>query len=56
MPDHNVDVFGTFTISTGINNIGANQSQDRIYDLSGNVIRHKKKGIYIINGKKILIK
>ena len=56
MPDHNVNVFGTFTISTGINNIGANPSQDRIYDLSGNVIRHKKKGIYIINGKKILIK
>ena len=28
----------------------------RIYDLSGNVIQHARKGINIINGKKVLIK
>ena len=56
MPDHDVDVYGTFTVSTGINNVKSIFGEERIYDLSGNVILHTRKGINIINGKKVLIK
>ena len=56
MPDHDVDVYGTFTASTGINNVKSISGEERIYDLSGNVIQHARKGINIINGKKVLIK
>ena len=56
MPDHDVDVYGTFTVSTGINNVKSISGEERIYDLSGNVIQHARKGINIINGKKVLIK
>lgn len=56
MPDHDVDVYGTFTIYTGINNIKSDSGDERIYDLSGNVIKQTRKGINIINGKKVLIK
>ena len=56
MPDHDVDVYGTFTVSSGINNVKSISGEERIYDLSGNVIQHARKGINIINGKKVLIK
>ena len=56
MPDHDVDVYGTFTVSTGINNVKSISGEEKIYDLSGNVIQHARKGINIINGKKVLIK
>ena len=56
MPNHDVDVYGTFTVSSGINNVKSISGEERIYDLSGNVIQHARKGINIINGKKVLIK
>ena len=56
MPNHDVDVYGTFKVSTGINNVKSISGEERIYDLSGNVIQHARKGINIINGKKVLIK
>ena len=56
MPNHNVEVYGTFSIFTGINSIKSESNNEKIYDLSGNVTKTHKKGIYIVNGKRILIK
>jgi len=56
MPDHNVEVYGTFTISTGINSVKSESNIEKVYDLSGNRMIHTKKGINIINGKKIMIR
>ena len=55
MPDHDVDVYGSF-ISTGIYIFKSNSGKERKNNLSGIVIKHVKKGINIINGKKVLIK
>ena len=48
-------------VVTGIDDIKAaadkdNNSDGVIYDLSGRVVTNPQKGIYIVNGKKILIK
>ena len=56
MPDHNVDVYGTFTTSTGISSVKSEPNSEKIYDLSGKAIKHTKRGFNIINGKKIFIK
>lgn len=43
--------------STGIENVTVNDScEDYIYDLQGNKLSTQKKGVNIINGKKIFIK
>ena len=42
---------------TGIQSTISNPMQSkRIYDLSGRVVEHPTKGIYISNGKKFLVK
>lgn len=56
MPDHDVNVYGTFETTTSIVNIKADTMDSRIYNISGKILRKPQKGINIINGKKVLIK
>lgn len=42
--------------TTGIDNIEIESNTNAIYDLQGHRVTHMKKGIYIINGKKIQVK
>lgn len=41
---------------TGISDIASSQSNDAAYDLSGRRVVAPKKGLYIVNGKKVVIK
>ena len=43
--------------TTGIFSISGISEQDEIYDMQGRKVEHvSKKGLYIINGKKVVIK
>lgn len=48
----------TFDTSTGIDEVRSKKEDVRgdIYDLSGRRVTHPTKGIYIVGGKKIVIK
>ncbi len=47
----------TFTTPTGVNDILCTPSNEAIYDLSGRRIAGKsQKGVYVIGGKKVLVK
>lgn len=39
---------------TGIENVNVNDNQEVIYDLNGHRVSKAQKGVYIINGKKVL--
>jgi hypothetical protein len=60
MPADDVTVTVTFKVSTGIQNVSVeNDSLENatIYDLNGRRVENPtKKGIYIVNGKKVVIK
>ena len=43
-------------LSTGINSIGADTNADVIYNMQGMRVNQADKGVYIINGKKIVVK
>lgn len=46
-----------FGVSTGIDTIGNQPAQEQtVYDLSGRRVEHAGKGLYIVNGKKVMIK
>ena len=48
-------VFGDET--TGINNVNANVNENQeVYDLQGRRVAQPTKGLYIVNGKKVLVK
>ena len=54
MPAENIVVTGSFTqVETGIATV-EEQGTAVIYDLSGRRVTHPTKGIYIINGKKVV--
>ena len=46
--------------STGVDSINAQDSEenadDKVYDLQGRRVANPVKGIYIVNGKKVLMK
>ena len=42
--------------TTGINNVVTTMQQDGIYSLSGQRVMQPSKGLYIVNGKKVIIK
>ena len=42
--------------TTGINNVVSTMQQDGIYSLSGQRVMQPSKGLYIVNGKKVIIK
>jgi hypothetical protein len=43
-------------LSTGINSIGEDTNADVIYNMQGMRVNQADKGVYIINGKKIVVK
>ena len=52
-----IDVILVVTAETGINELnGENEKVKTIYDLQGRKVENPTKGIYIIDGKKVLIK
>ena len=66
MPAHDVAIYGTFEIETGITHILGDVENVDIYDINGKMLLHgvsvkdiREKlgyGLYIINGKKVMIK
>ena len=42
--------------TTGIGNVNVNLNDNTIYDLQGRRVENPTKGIYIVNGKKVVIK
>ena len=46
----------TFTSATGIDTINAAVSAGKVYNLSGQQVQKAQKGIYIIGGKKMVVK
>ena len=50
-----IDVILEVAVSDGIENVVINENSV-IYDLTGRKVNNATKGIYIINGKKVLIK
>lgn len=49
-------VFDFDGVTTGVENIEVNADNQVIYDLSGRRVAKAGKGLYIINGKKVLVK
>lgn len=41
---------------TGIQNATVNNAAEKVYDLQGRRVQNAQKGLYIINGKKVLVK
>jgi hypothetical protein len=57
MPAADVTVTVTFKNATGINSIAADKLENAtIYTISGQRVEKAQKGLYIINGKKVVIK
>ena len=66
MPAHDVAIYGTFEIETGITHILGDVENVDVYDINGKMLLHgvsvkdiREKlgyGLYIINGKKVMIK
>ena len=57
MPAKAVTVSATFKNATGINSIAADKLENAtIYTISGQRVEKAQKGLYIINGKKVVIK
>ena len=57
MPADAVTVTVTFKNATGINSIAADKMNDAtIYTISGQRVEKAQKGLYIINGKKVVVK
>lgn len=42
--------------ATGINNVNVNENDNRFYDLMGRRVAQPQQGLYIVNGKKVIIK
>ena len=40
----------------GIESVNVNAAEDNIYDLQGRQVAQPQKGLYIVNGKKVVIK
>ena len=58
MPEANVDVYVTYTPTTGISTVktDADTKDAVIYDLQGRRVMQPTKGLFIVNGKKVVIK
>ena len=42
--------------TTGISNVNVNANDNRVYDMQGRRVQQPTKGLYIINGKKVVVK
>ena len=58
MPAEDIVIEGEYIVdTTGINDVKTESSNVKtIYDLQGRVVENPTSGIYIINGKKVVIK
>ena len=57
MPADAVTINATFKVSTGINGVKADALKDaQIYNLQGVRVDKAQKGLYIVNGRKVVIK
>lgn len=48
--------FGLNIVPTGIDEVAGENKDNTIYDLSGRIVKEPAKGIYITNGKKVVVK
>ena len=46
---------GKNDVAAGISSVAVNNKKDIIYDLNGRHVQNPRKGLYIINGKKVLL-
>jgi len=58
MPDGSLTINPIVGIGSGIEEIANSQlmANDQFYDLKGNKVTHPTKGLYIRNGRKVVIK
>lgn len=57
MPDHDLSIYGTMKrINTQITTPQLQPQSQRIYDLQGRRVLQATRGIYIINGRKVLLR
>ena len=57
MPSKDIVVEAVFEATTGINEIKVAEKESSImYDLSGRKVNSPRKGLYIIDSKKIIVK
>lgn len=46
----------TVSTETGINGLAVDSSDEKVYDLQGRKVDKPLQGLYIINGKKVMVK
>ena len=54
MPAHDITIIGSYT--SGIDTILKEAENGKVYDLNGRQVNSPRKGVYIINGKKMVVK
>ena len=54
MPAHDITIIGSYT--SGINAIRMDAENGKVFDLNGRQVKTPGKGVYIINGRKVVIK
>ena len=54
MSAHDITIIGSYT--SGINAIQIEAENGKVYELNGRHVKKPSKGIYIINGKKVVVK
>ena len=54
MPAHDITIIGSYT--SGINAIRMEAENGKVFDLNGRQVKTPGKGVYIINGRKVVIK
>ena len=54
MPARDITIIGSYT--SGIDAILKEAENGKVYDLNGRQVNSPRKGVYIINGKKVVVK
>ena len=54
MPTHDITIIGSYT--SGINAIRMDAENGKVFDLNGRQVKTPGKGVYIINGRKVVVK
>ena len=54
MPAHDITIIGSYT--SGINAIRMDAENGKVFDLNGRQVKTPGKGVYIINGRKVVVK
>lgn len=56
MANANVVIVDAETYADGINEVATENTNSTVYDIQGRVVTNPTKGLYIVNGKKVVIK